>query len=75
MVVTGDLRQVDLPRGIKSGLKDSMDVLKTITKIFFVSFSKKDAVRHPLISHIVNAYETYETGQTIANYNEKKDYV
>ena len=75
MVVTGDLSQVDLPRGTKSGLKDSMDVLKTITEIFFVSFSKKDTVRHPLISHIVNAYEVYETGQTVAARNEKKDYV
>lgn len=60
MVVSGDLSQVDLPRGTRSGLRDAMDVLKPVAGIGFISFSDKDVVRHPLVGEIVHAYSDVE---------------
>jgi phosphate starvation-inducible protein PhoH and related proteins len=57
VVVTGDITQVDLPRGQRSGLKEAERVLKDIPEIEFVYFSKKDVVRHRLVQLIVEAYE------------------
>ena len=57
MVVTGDLSQVDLPKGVKSGLQDAVDTLVGIDSVSFVRFSERDVVRHRLVSHIVRAYE------------------
>ena len=57
MVVNGDLSQVDLPRGVISGLKDALDTLKNITNISSVTFSASDVVRHGLVAKIVKAYE------------------
>lgn len=57
MVVTGDLSQVDLPKGVKSGLQDAVDTLVGIDSVSFVRFSERDVVRHQLVSHIVRAYE------------------
>ncbi|WP_416900331.1 MAG: PhoH family protein [Minwuia sp.] len=56
MVITGDLSQVDLPRGVKSGLREAMEVLRDIDEIKFVHFDARDVVRHPLVTRIVNAY-------------------
>lgn len=56
-VVTGDITQIDLPRGQKSGLKEAERVLKDIDMIDFVYFSEKDVVRHKLVQMIVKAYE------------------
>ncbi|MGH8081087.1 MAG: PhoH family protein [Lysobacter sp.] len=56
-VVTGDLTQVDLPKHIKSGLKDGLDVLRNVNGISFTFFEAKDVVRHPLVARIVTAYE------------------
>lgn len=56
-VVTGDITQIDLPRGQKSGLKEAERVLKDIDMIDFVHFSEKDVVRHKLVQMIVKAYE------------------
>ena len=57
MVVNGDLSQVDLPRGVVSGLRDALDTLKGIGNIGAVSFSANDVVRHGLVAKIVKAYE------------------
>ena len=60
MVITGDFTQVDLPRGVPSGLRDALDKLEGIRGIGFVHFSKQDIVRHPLVSAIVERYDERE---------------
>ena len=57
MVITGDRTQVDLPRGVDSGLADAERLLKGIPKISFSYFTSKDVVRHPLVAAIIEAYE------------------
>ncbi len=59
-VITGDITQVDLPRGQKSGLRHVIDVLKGVDDISFTFFQAKDVVRHPLVQKIVTAYDKYE---------------
>jgi phosphate starvation-inducible PhoH-like protein len=59
-VVTGDVTQVDLARGQKSGLVDGQEVLKNVRGIAFTRFGTEDVVRHPLVQRIVNAYENRE---------------
>ncbi len=61
VVVTGDVTQVDLPRGQRSGLKEAERVLKGIEEIEFVYFNDKDVVRHKLVQMIVKAYESQST--------------
>jgi len=56
-VITGDITQIDLARGQKSGLVDAQDVLKDVRGIAFTRFTSEDVVRHPLVARIVNAYE------------------
>ena len=56
-VVTGDLTQVDLPKHVKSGLRDAIDVLGDVDGVSFTFFESCDVVRHPLVARIVNAYE------------------
>ena len=60
MVITGDRTQIDLPRGVASGLSDAERLLKTIPKISFNYFTSKDVVRHPLVAAIIEAYEKDE---------------
>ena len=57
MVITGDRTQIDLPRGVNSGLWDAERLLKNIPKISFNYFTSKDVVRHPLVAAIIEAYE------------------
>ncbi|MEO8407832.1 MAG: PhoH family protein [Oxalobacteraceae bacterium] len=57
-VVTGDVTQVDLQRGQKSGLNDALGVLKDVRGIAFSHFTSIDVVRHPLVGRIVDAYES-----------------
>ncbi|WP_108815379.1 PhoH family protein [Loktanella sp. Alg231-35] len=57
MVITGDRTQIDLPRGVNSGLWDAERLLKSIPKISFSYFTSKDVVRHPLVAAIIEAYE------------------
>ena len=64
MIITGDVTQIDLPRGQKSGLVDAMDILKDIDDISFVNLSGKDIVRHKLVTKIVSAYDAYDKGQS-----------
>ena len=57
MVVTGDRSQVDLPRGVASGLHDAERLLKSIPDIGFNYFTARDVVRHPLVAAIIDAYD------------------
>lgn len=59
-VITGDITQVDLPKGTKSGLRHTIEVLKDIEEISFNFFQATDVVRHPIVQRIVNAYEQYD---------------
>ncbi len=61
-VITGDITQIDLPRGKDSGLRQVIDVLKEEDDISFTFFTSKDIVRHPLVAKILNAYEKHEQG-------------
>lgn len=63
MVVTGDITQIDLPDGKKSGLKKVMHILRDVDDISMCKFSQKDVVRHRLVQDIVNAYQKYEEGK------------
>ena len=60
MVVTGDLSQIDLPTGVRSGLKDALETLEGVSGIAVIRFDKRDVVRHPLVARIVDAYEQRE---------------
>lgn len=59
-VVTGDITQIDLPDGKKSGLKDAVSVLKNVDDIAIIRLTGKDVVRHKLVQAIINAYEKRE---------------
>ena len=60
-VVTGDMTQIDLPRNVKSGLKDALEVLRGVDGISFTFFTAKDVVRHPLVAKIVRAYDARDS--------------
>ena len=62
-VVTGDLSQTDLPRGVKSGLSTAAAILKNIDGIGIFEFSERDVVRHHLVRKIITAYDKYEKEQ------------
>ena len=57
MVITGDISQTDLPVGVKSGLRDAVEILDGVEGIIFSEFKKEDVIRHPLVSRIVHAYD------------------
>ena len=59
-IITGDVTQIDLPRGQPSGLRHVIEVLKDVQGISFTFFLAKDVVRHPIVQRIVEAYESYE---------------
>src|ERR1700722_7892982 len=59
MVVNGDVTQIDLPSGRRSGLLDSLEVLKGVEGISFVKFDERDVVRHPLVQRVDKGYERY----------------
>ena len=59
-VITGDVSQVDLPRGTQSGLAQAQKVLADVRGIAFNSFTSQDVVRHPLVARIVDAYEAHD---------------
>ena len=60
MIVTGDMTQIDLPPSQMSGLVQAMKILKDVKGISFVELTKKDIVRHKLVTRIVEAYEKFE---------------
>ena len=57
MVIAGDLSQIDLPHGTRSGLRDALDTLEGVPGLGVVRFDRRDVVRHPLVARIVEAYE------------------
>ncbi|WP_404443773.1 PhoH family protein [Sutcliffiella horikoshii] len=61
MVITGDISQVDLPKGMKSGLAVVRDILKNTSGIQFIELEQSDVVRHPLVARIIDAYEKLES--------------
>lgn len=61
MIVTGDPSQVDLPRGVKSGLVEALQILKDVEGVVTVRFRDTDVVRHPLVGRIVKAYDAEHT--------------
>ncbi|HCA27381.1 MAG TPA: phosphate starvation-inducible protein PhoH, partial [Betaproteobacteria bacterium] len=62
-VITGDVTQIDLVRGQRSGLVEVRDVLAQVRGVAFTLFQAEDVVRHPLVQRIINAYESYEKGR------------
>jgi phosphate starvation-inducible PhoH-like protein len=62
MIVTGDLSQTDLPKDVKSGLRDCVRKIEHIDGIGTIRFSDEDVVRHPLAARIVEAYENWDKG-------------
>ena len=67
-VVTGDITQIDLPTGRRSGLVEALEVVDRIEGIGFVHFNERDVVRHNLVQQIIRAYEEFEAGQTTRVY-------
>jgi len=72
-VVTGDLTQVDLPRGNRSGLREAVDILANVRGIAFTKFLREDVVRHPLVARIVDAYEQSAKRRDEARKREEKN--
>jgi phosphate starvation-inducible PhoH-like protein len=64
MVVTGDITQVDLPRGVRSGLVHAREILQDVQGIDLIYFKEKDVVRHELVKKIINAYDRAESEDT-----------
>lgn len=69
-VITGDVTQIDLPRGARSGLRHAIEVLSEVDEISFNFFQADDVVRHPVVARIVNAYEKWEA----QDQKERKEY-
>lgn len=69
-VITGDVTQIDLPRGAKSGLRHAVEVLNEVNEISFNFFQADDVVRHPVVARIINAYEKWEA----QDQRERKEY-
>jgi len=62
-VITGDVTQIDLPRGQKSGLRQATEVLREVDGISFTLFSARDVVRHSLVQKVVQAYDQFDLEQ------------
>ena len=67
VIVTGDITQIDLPKGKSSGLKTVMGILEGIQGVDFIYFNEKDVVRHKLVQDIIRAYEKYEINKEDLN--------
>ena len=63
-VITGDMTQTDLPKHVRSGLRDATEVLRGVDGVSFTFFESRDVVRHPLVARIVNAYEARDARDT-----------
>ena len=72
-VITGDITQVDLPRGSKSGLTQALDILSGIEEIHVTKFDSKDVVRHQLVQKIVEAYDVFDDEQLILEDKRKRE--
>src|SRR5262249_22225955 len=62
-VITGDVTQIDLPDGRRSGLVEAMGIVSRVEGISFVYFTERDVVRHSLVQRIIRAYEEYENAK------------
>lgn len=67
VVVTGDITQIDLPDGRRSGLREAWEMLEGVDGIEFIHFTQKDVVRHPLVGRIVHAYDVREARRNTAD--------
>ncbi|MBQ4403511.1 MAG: PhoH family protein [Selenomonadaceae bacterium] len=65
MVITGDLSQIDLPRGIQSGLAEAVEILKGVKGVGIAELDTADVVRHEVVSRIVEAYDRHEHGNQL----------
>jgi len=72
-VITGDITQVDLPRGTKSGLTQALEILSGIDEIHITRFESKDVVRHQLVQKIVEAYDVFDGEQLILEEKRKQE--
>jgi len=70
MAVTGDLTQIDLPRGTQSGLRDALDTLDGVEGVATIRFGEDDVVRHPMVQRIVHAYNARDRERTAARHDE-----
>jgi len=70
-VVTGDITQIDLPYGRRSGLVEAIEVVSRVPGISFVYFTERDVVRHTLVQRIIRAYEEYDQARTTPGTNNK----
>lgn len=61
MIVNGDVTQIDLPHGVRSGLVEAQRILQKVRHIGFVEFDSEDVVRHPVVAQIINAYEGHKS--------------
>lgn len=73
MVINGDVSQIDLPHGTRSGLVNAQRILNNIKSIKFVKFSAEDVVRHPVVARIITAYEDQTSKQLAEKDKEKKE--
>ena len=73
MAVNGDLTQIDLPPGQKSGLKDALEAIDGVDEIGRVRFSERDVVRHHLVAKIVSAYNARDTKRNRPGKDGAKD--
>jgi phosphate starvation-inducible protein PhoH and related proteins len=72
IVVTGDVTQIDLPGGAKSGLRQVQEILDGVVDIHFSRLTSEDVVRHKLVGRIVDAYEKYDDSQPAPNGHQRK---
>lgn len=72
-VVTGDVSQIDLPKGVKSGLVDALHVLKNVNGIAISRFTSVDVVRHPLVARIVDAYDAQKARDKKAEHYKEQN--
>ena len=63
MIINGDVTQIDLPRGTRSGLIHSTKILNNVSGVGLVHFSTSDVIRHPLVGEVIKAYETEEAAK------------
>jgi phosphate starvation-inducible PhoH-like protein len=71
-VITGDVTQIDLPRGTQSGLTHVSKILQDVEGISFTHFGSRDVVRHPLVQRVVEAYDRYESEETLVVRNNER---
>lgn len=72
-VITGDITQIDLPRGARSGLRNAIDVLSEVSDISFNFFTANDVVRHPVVARIVQAYEDHDAKEETLRKQKKSE--